>query len=409
MNKSKRILSITVLLIFAAAVSAFLVFTGPKIRKKKPDNRKISTPVKVMNMETEESQVVIEAMGKVIASRTVTVQPRVSGKVIWKNSKLIPGGIFKKGQYLVKIDPEDYKLSIRNKEADLSNAVLNLKLEKGKQGVAEKEYKMLGRELTDDEKKLVLREYYGSYAQKAVDSAEASLKKAENDLARTVLKAPFNSVVVENYSEVGSVVSTSSQIVKIAGSDSYWVLLSVPVEKIKWIEVPEDKRKGSQVKLFSENVWGKDVYRTGEVIRIGADLQDSGYMSKVIVRIDDPLSLKKENKGLPKLIIGMYLNAQITGKTIEKCIKIPRTALKENDTIYFTGDDMKMMIDTPEVLFKGRNDVIIKGEKFDGMLLVVSTVPSPAEGIPLKILSDRVKQEKAPEKPAETEAQNGKK
>ena len=163
------------------------------------------------------------------------------------------------------------------------------------------------------------------------------------------------------------------------------------------------------VKLFSENVWGKGVYRIGEVIRIGADLQDNGYMSKVIVRIYDPLSLKEENKDLPKLIIGMYLNAQIAGKTIKKGIKIPRTALKENDTIYFTGDDLKLMIESPEILFKGRNDVIIKGEKYNGKQLVISTVPSPAEGIPLKILSDRVKQEKTPEKPVKVEAHNGKK
>jgi len=252
---------------------------------------------------------------------------------------------------------------------------------------------MLGKDLTDDEKKLVLREYYGNYTQKSVDSAQASLERAENDLARTVIAAPFNSVVVENYSEVGSVVSTGSQIVKIAGSDSYWVLLSVPVEKIKWIEVPGKNTKGSSVKIYSENVWGKDVYRTGEVVRIGADLQDNGYMSKVIVRIDDPLSLKKENSELPKLIIGMYLNAEITGKTIEKSIKIPRTALRENDTIYFTGDDMKMMIESPEILFKGRNDIIVSADDYNGKYLVVGTVSSPAKGIPLKILAKTVKGE----------------
>ena len=250
MNKSKRILSITGLLILALLISGMLIFTGPKIRKKKPDNRKTSTPVKVMDMSTQESKVIIEAMGKVAASRIVTVQPRVGGKVIWKNSKLIPGGILKKGQHLVKIDPADYKLTVKNREADLSNAVLNLKLEKGKQGVAQKEYKMLGRDLTDEEKKLVLREYYSTYAQKSVDSAQASLKRAENDLARTVIRAPFNSVVVENYSEVGSVVSTSSQIVKIAGSDSYWVFLSVPVEKIKWIKVPGKEHRGVHGETF---------------------------------------------------------------------------------------------------------------------------------------------------------------
>jgi len=393
MNNRKRILSIAVILIFALAVSAILIFTGPKIKKKEHDNRISYTHVKVSEMKTQDVEVVIEAAGKVAASRTVTIQPRVSGKVIWKNSKLISGGIVKKGQHLIKIDSADYKLAVKNKEADLSSAVLNMNLEKGKKGVAEKEYKMLGKDLTDEEKKLVLREYYGNYTQKAVDSAQASVKRAENDLARTILRAPFNSVVVENYSEVGSVVSTGSQIVKIAGSDSYWVLLSVPVEKLKWIEIPGKNKKGSQVKLYSENVWGKDVYRNGEVIRIGADLQDNGYMSKVIVRIDDPLSLKKENSELPKLIIGMYLNAQITGKTIEKSIKIQRTALRENDTIYFTGDEMKMMIESPKILFKGRSEIIINADDYNGKYLVVSTVSSPAKGIPLKILTKQVKDE----------------
>ncbi|HPS30619.1 MAG TPA: HlyD family efflux transporter periplasmic adaptor subunit [bacterium] len=394
----KRVLVGFGIILSAFLVSFLLIATRPHVERRKVENTVNAIQVDVIQMKTGSNNVVIEAMGKVEPSESIEIIPQVSGKIIWKNRNFIPGGIIKKGEDILKIENTDYELAIPQKEADLATATLNMKLEEGKQAVARKEYEMLGKDLSDEEKEMVLRKYYLENAEKAVSSAKAALEKAKLDNARTVIKAPFNAIVIETAADIGSIVSSGSVAAKIANCDSYWVNLSLPMEKTGLIGLPEPGKKGSKVMLSAESVWGK-TRREGEIVKIGASLQDSGYMARLIVKIDDPLSLKKENLELPKLVIGMFLNSEITGEVVENTVEIPRSVLREGDKILIAGTDGKMKILKPEIISKGKDKIILKGEGLNGVLLITSMVSSPAENIPVKIFSkDGVRQEKPVEK-----------
>jgi len=393
MKIKKRTLAGFGIILSAFAVSFLLIVTRPHVERRNVENTINAIQVDVIQMETASNNVVIEAMGRVEPSESIEIISQVSGKIIWKNRNFIPGGIIKKGEDILKIENTDYELAIPQKEADLATATLNMKLEQGKQAVARKEYEMLGKDLSDEEKELVLRKYYLENAEKAVSSAKAALEKVRLDNMRTVIKAPFNAIVVETSADVGSVVSGGSVAAKIANCDSYRVNLSVPMEKTGLISLPENGEKGSKVMLSAEKIWGGNIRREGEIVKIGASLQDSGYMARLIVKINDPLSLKKENSGLPKLVIGMFLNSEIMGEVIENTVEIPRSALREGNRILVAGTDGKMKILKPEIISKGKEKIVLEGDGLNGAFLITSPVSSPAENIPVKIFSkDGVRQ-----------------
>ncbi|CAN2040474.1 hypothetical protein GMMP15_1790001 [Candidatus Magnetomoraceae bacterium gMMP-15] len=136
-------------------------------------------------------------MGTVISAQEVGLQTQVSGRILKISSKLIPGGRFKKGEELLRIDDRDYKIAIDIQKASVAQAFMEFKTEKGRQSIASEEWNLLGSEIesTKEERELALRKPQLENARAAVDSAKSSLKKAELDLKRTVIKAPFNSLV----------------------------------------------------------------------------------------------------------------------------------------------------------------------------------------------------------------------
>ena len=213
------------------------------------ESRSIS--VDVMTLKSGKNRIVVEAMGRVQPSESVALQSQVSGKVVWRNPELVPGGILKKGDTAVRIEDSDFKLAVPQAENVLANAKLELRLEEGRQVVARKEYEMLRRELPEEEKELVLRKLQLESARKNVESAEAAVEKAKLDLNRTTLTVPMNAAVVSASAEVGSLINQGSAAAMLAGTDKYWVVLSVPIEKIGLLSVREGKKQGSKGSCLS--------------------------------------------------------------------------------------------------------------------------------------------------------------
>lgn len=391
MRKSVKIAVAAGIVAAAVCVSFFIISSKPRVmmRSFNPGAAQTQTiSVDVMTLEAGTNRIIVEAMGRVQPSESVALQSQVSGKVVWRNSELVPGGILKKGDTAVRIDDSDFKLAVPQAENTLANAKLELRLEEGRQVVAKKEYEMLKRELSEEEKELVLRKLQLESARKNVESAEAALEKAKLDLKRTTLAAPLNAAVVSASAEVGSLISQGSTVAMLAGTDRYWVVLSIPIEKIGLLSVRDGKKAGSKVTLRAENIWGENLSRTGELVRIAADLQDNGYMAKAYVEVADPLSLKKENREEPKLIIGTLLNAEIEGREVDDTIKISRRYVREGDKIYIVSDGV-MRIISPEFVSKTRDDVIIKNGGLGGAELITSPVSMPADGIKVKIFEAR--------------------
>ncbi|MBO4441169.1 efflux RND transporter periplasmic adaptor subunit [bacterium] len=391
MRKSVKIAVAAGIVAAAVCVSFFIISSKPRVmmRSFNPGAAQTQTiSVDVMTLEAGMNRIIVEAMGRVQPSESVALQSQVSGKVVWRNSELVPGGIMKKGDTAVRIDDSDFKLAVPQAENALANAKLELRLEEGRQVVAKKEYEMLKRELSEEEKELVLRKLQLESARKNVESAEAALEKAKLDLKRTTLAAPLNAAVVSASAEVGSLISQGSTVAMLAGTDRYWVVLSIPIEKIGLLSVRDGKKAGSKVTLRAENIWGENLSRTGELVRIAADLQDNGYMAKAYVEVADPLSLKKENREEPKLIIGTLLNAEIEGREVDDTIKISRRYVREGDKIYIVSDGV-MRIISPEFVSKTRDDVIIKNGGLGGAELITSPVSMPADGIKVKIFEAR--------------------
>jgi RND family efflux transporter MFP subunit len=357
--------------------------TAPKARKRPP--AKMSSVVRVKKVHPSTHKLLISAMGTVIPARQIKLKSRVSGEVIETDPEFVVGGLLPKGTKALQIDPEDYKLALARKQSQVADASFELKIELGRQDVAKREWELLnnGGPSNNKDIALALRKPHLNKAKADLNAAKAELKQAGLNLSRTTIRAPFNAIVRTKNIELGSQVSPQDQLAELVETDEYWIMVSIPVDRLKWISLPKDiSDTGAKVRIK----YRKGNTREGYVVRLLGDLETKGRMARVIVSVIDPLDLKNPSKKRAPLLIGEYVHLEIEGQELNNVTRIPRTALRENNHIWVAGNDKKLRIKTVEVVWKDTKTVFLRNGLQPDDRLIVSDLSAPVNGMPLKIV-----------------------
>ena len=374
----KVLLLSLLVLIIAGGISFWLIKTAP--RPKVRQRQEQAALVEVSRLQSSDETVIIESSGTVIPARRVDLRPRVSGQVTGINPSFIPGGRLTVGEEILKIDPEDYLLAVKRKEGEVTRAEQEYRKELGRQDIARHEWSLLSDrgKPTDLDRDLALRQPQLVQAQSDLSVAGAALSQAELDLERTSVRAPFNSVVIGKDAELGSQISSSTMIGTLVGTDEFWVSLTLPVADLSWFSAgPGDK--GAKVLLYPTIPGKEGVGWEGRVIKKQADLEEKGRLARIIVSIPRPLG----NPNHP-LLLGMYLTAEIRGRTLPGVFSIPRNALRSSDQVWMINPENRLESRSVEIVWAGRDRVLVRNALATGDRLVVSELAAPVEGMLLK-------------------------
>jgi len=378
------------LIIVAIMLSAYWLLNRPKAPRiaHQVNIPQVSImPIQVINHRTR-----INVMGYVVASQSVNLTSRISGMVIETGQHFIEGGLVKKGEKIVQLDPTDFRLAVQQKKSELIQAEFNLKLEQGQQAIARREFQLLGAELSEQEKELVLRRPHLKAAKGKLLAAQANLRQAELNLQRTSVKAPFDAVILSRNANLGSWVSTFSTgtpLVKLAGTDSFWIDTSIPMNQLSWINIPGiNDQPPSKAKITYPSAWGDGVYRQGVVKRLKAEVETSGRMAKLIIEVPDPLSLLSKNQSSPPLVLGTLVRVVIEGRILHNVVALPEHVLHDGQQLWFVDDSNQLVIKTVKSVWQEAGKVyLLKQQIPEGLSLIQSNLAEPVAGMQVQIIS----------------------
>jgi len=352
------------------------------LAKSKPNALKIPiaiAPPVVESIIAKEADrtIILSSFGTVIPARKITLKPQVSGNIIWKNKGLIPGSLLKRNETIIRIDPSDYILALRQHEANLKAAEVDLKIENRRKAVAEHEWQLIekGIETTEKGRELALRKPQEELAKAKVNSALSSLKKAELDLSRTVINAPFSSIVIDEDVETGQNIGPGQKIATLVGTDKFHIQASISQKNLHWINIPGIDTTGSRVKIISNNS-----IKQGKIISLYREVDTKGRMAHILIEINDPLDIKK---GEAPLLIGSYVRLEIQGKKIKDIYIIPQKAIRENNQIWIIKNN-KLTIRNIDVVWEGAQEILIRGDIKPGEKIIISRITMPVEGMEIK-------------------------
>ena len=357
--------------------------TRPEAQRRLADRQARLVTVDSVHRQTRPA--VVHAMGTVKPATEVALTAEVTGIVTDMDPAVVPGGLVKQGQILYRIDSRDYETIVQQRQSDLARAELALRLEQANQTVARQEFELLGEMIEEQERELVLREPHLAEARRALEAAKAALAKAELDVRRCTVRAPFNAVIKAKHADVGARVSPTTPLAVLTGTDEYWVELLVPIEQLRWIQFPDrGESDGSPVRIYNSSIWREGQYRQGRVLRLMGQLEEAGRMARMIVSVPDPLGLRTEQDA-PLLLIGSYVRAEIQGREIPDVIVLPREYLRDGEFVWVMNEQGAMEIRRVEIVYRGREAVYVTSGLSDGDRVVSSDLSAPVEGMPLRV------------------------
>ena len=377
-----RTLIVCAMIITIGIVGAsYINKTAPQAQKRPPE-RTVAL-VKTQPLFPDTHQVSVAAMGSVIPAKEITLKTRVPGEVQAIHPEFVEGGFIRAGEKVLKIDAKDYELALARKESAVVNAQYALQVEMGFQDVARQEWSLLYPERTANaqEEDLALRKPHLAKARSDLAAARAELEQARLSLARTDIFAPFNSIVRSTHVNVGSQVSTQDPLAQLVGTDEYWIQVSLPVERLAWIHIPRTiAEEGASVTISY-----RGNQRQGRVARLLSDLETDGRMARILVSVKDPLGLNtKTRESAPPMLIGEYVRVVVQGQRLTDVFRIPRSALRDNSTIWILADDETLKIMPVETVWRDADHVLMKNGIVPGQRLIVSDLSAPVDGLPLK-------------------------
>jgi RND family efflux transporter MFP subunit len=330
-----KTLLICIGILLLAALTVGAIFLTEPTAQRTSASRQTAMLVDVTPVEHGTFRPTIVAMGSVRAEQEIVLSPRVGGEIVAIAESFTPGGFVEAGEVLLQIDPADFETTLLQRQSVLRQATAELEMELGRQDLAKRDYEQLEGTISDEYKTLVLREPQLDTARAGVEAAEAAVRQAQLDLERTRIRAPFAAHILSREANVGSQVAPGQPLGQLVGVESYWVEATVPVADLRWIDFPQDGgAPGAGARIRNRAAWPEDTFRTGRVHRLIGALENPTRLARVLLTVADPLAHEPGSAGLPPLMVGSFVEAQIEGKPIENVIRMDRDYLRQNDTVW---------------------------------------------------------------------------
>ena len=374
-NKMKiltHVVAPVAVVICALACAGAMVFLSPEADRSIPPAT--STVVSTLLVATQPIPTEIRATGTTEPTQTITVIPQISGKVIATHPNLVPGGRILAGEVIVHIDPRDYALALEQERARVEGAEVEFLLEGGRAKIAKEEWELMGSSLPSSEAPLAIRQPQLQVAAMNLDAARASRDRANLQLERTVIRAPFDAVVRSENVDVGQVVGPGTVVASLMGTRALYVRCSVPAKQLARIQTRTADTEGSAATVTQRFGDGSQVSHEGYARETFGELDPQTRRASVLIEIPEPLA-----SSVP-LLAGAFVDVTLQGPVEQQAFQIPQSALHDGNYVWLNQEGT---LTKRNVTVGWRNDrtITVVGGLQNGERVVTSPLALPIEGM----------------------------
>jgi RND family efflux transporter MFP subunit len=389
MKFPKRLLPAAVL-VFGILVAGILMKTRPKTSPEAKEA--VRTRVRAMRVVPEQRRMQVVGRGPVVAAESVEVRSELSGRVVSVHPNFKSGGRVEKGDVLARLDGRDYVLAVAQRQAEVERAQFELTVESGRQRIAGREWELLQSDVDEgstEGRSLALREPHIKNANAALEAAQSSLSLAKLNVERTWIRAPFNSVVLSEFAAHGQMVTPQTVLGQLAATDVYWVQVSLPVAELPLVSIPGvNAGEGSEAVVRQELSSGVVVERSGSVVRLLGDLDPRGRLARVLVEVPNPLAAGTDGSSPFPLLLGAYVEVEISGRVLDGVYRVPRTALRDGKDVWRVDSGDRLEIRPVAIGWRDVDAVYVSDGLSPGDRIIVSRVPTASPGLLLDVVED---------------------
>lgn len=377
---------VLILAILVVTVLGIIFLVINKRVAKEEVKQRVVPAVEVVEVTAADHAVKISTQGVVESARETRLAAEVGGRVMEISPSFKRGGVVKKGERLVQIDPADYRSALAAAEVRRAEAELALELEKARVEQAQLDWAKLGSG-SDPLNALVLREPYLAAAEASAASAVEAAAKARRDVERTEILAPFDASLRSANAEVGVVVAPGTMVAELYASGDLEVRLPLSLEDFGFLARAADGKVTGEIVLKGKI--GADEYTwEGEMARVDPEISRETLSAHVAVKV-----LPTEGSTFPLPPVGLFVNAEIAGKTLDDIKEIPRRALIEGNRAIVVMAGNKIAFRDLTIPRLTRATALVSGGLEAGDRVVLTRLSAPVVGMEVEIEKDPEKED----------------
>lgn len=423
-------------ILFVIAAAGVLI-TVMMVKSKAPlehaGSEMPSKKVEVISVEKIPFRASVTAYGNVQPSILLKGMAEVSGKASYVHPQLKQGNSLPAGTTVVRIDPEDYKVTLKQTQADLAANRSSLKqlneeekstkqsFELAKQNlkVGEQELariqevfdnKLVARSALDAEEQKVLsikqqvEELQGKLntfesrrasVKAQIDRAEQQVKGQRTTLGRTEIKLPFDARIGEVSIEKGEFVNVGTPLFEALDIKGVEINAQLPILHMRALvshmegRVIEGNTGENMQDIMSKLKLSAKVRLIGgmpfahweaRVLRLSEAIDPTRRTLGIVVGVDNPYEKVIPGKR-PPLLKGMYTAVHLYGPERQAMV-IPRKAMHQG-RVYVVNKDNKLEIKPVKLQFQQNDLAVISNGITEGDKIIINDLIPVIEGMPL--------------------------
>lgn len=412
------------------AIGVFILFMAISSRENLPTKPATDRSRLVETFELQSSLVAPQVIG------FGTIKPKlewsaiseVTGKVLYRHSRLDKGEIIEAGTEIIRIDPLDYELRLAQAETDLSSSQTQLaklkqeninlqgtlKIEKSRLTLSENErnrkqnlfskglasqseidqldQSLLSQQklVQDIENQIALFPEEKKVSEAIVMINESKVNEAKNTLSRTSIILPKTMRIASVDIEKDQVVNMQQVMVVAHSIDEMEVEAQLSIHDLQVLSnsvtgtnsistsvLPALNKMSATVHLSSGSFTAS---WPAKVARLSESVDASQATAGVILEIDQSVTNSNDNQ--PLLVNGMFVRADIEGQKTPS-FQIPERAL-HGDKVYVMSQDNTLDIRAVVVQYRRDGKVIITGDVVEGDKIILNDLLPAVEGMLLR-------------------------
>ena len=430
-------------------LAAQYFWTHQEEAERKKPKRQV-TVVQALRLQPQSFVIKVPSQGRVRARAQSSIIPEISGRIISIEQVFREGGFFQPEQVLLTLDKTnpsndiaraeatlaqlDAKLALQKLErsaysnavvvaqANLAQAGAALELEKARRSAAIANLKRLNTldkssplarnepqvaeaaakakakeaELAKAKEDLALRpDQLEADLEAQIRAADVTLAQANIDLARTVVRAPkYPGRIIAKNADIGQYVTSGTVLAMAIATDYAEVHLPVSNARLQHIRVPLHRANTNETQATQIEVpidppaveirmqIGRDMHRwQGHISRDSGRHDATSQQLALIAHIPKPYG------NTPYLRAGLFVQATITGDTLENVFVLPRHAVRHgNEVALAIQKDGQSILKRFEIkiLWRNEKDVVTRSLK-PGDVIITTPIDYATNGQSLQV------------------------
>jgi RND family efflux transporter MFP subunit len=380
MSRTLKVL-LPIIFLSAAVGASFVMIQSRPEAMQKP----VPPPALLVSVATAQRQpvvFVVRSQGSVSPRTQTVLISEVSGQIIETSPAFVAGGVFNRGDVLVRIDPRNYRTAVKRAQAGVAKAQTQVATESALAGYAYDDWKRMRKSAEEQASDLQLRKPQLQQALAEFDAREADLEMALEDLERTVIRAPYDGMVREKIADVGQYVSTGAQLARTFAVDRAEVRLPLSQQDLQFLDLSSLNSGARLPVTLTADIGGQLLSWDAEIVRSEGVFDARSRVLFVVAQVEDPYDLA--GAGREPLRIGTFVTARIVGKAGGDLFAIPRYALSRGRTLWLVDEESRIYPREVNVVRSDEMFAYIDQGLVDGDRYAITPIDQPLPGMKVR-------------------------